>query len=247
MEAKERELWAQYQKSVDLSTKEQIKEKIVLYYLPVVKYLASRLAIHLPAGLGREDLESCGIMGLLEAINKFDPEKGVDFVDFARRRIKGAMIDEIRRLSWAPRRLWQQINKVEQAKKELALTEEEVNIQKIAAKTGFSPAEVKKINSYANQSQVISLDQENFAHVFFAFCTSEPDEIVIKKEKQQILARAISLLEERDRLLLALYYQEGLTLKEIGQVLKVTESRVCQLHAQAISRLRKKLEEFAYA
>lgn len=249
MEVKERELWEQYQKSIDLQIKEQIKEKLVLYYLPLVKYLASRISIHLPGGMGREDLESCGITGLLESIKKFNPEKGIDFINFARRRIKGAMIDEIRRLCWVPRRLWEQINKVEQAKRELALAEEEESAQKIAAKTGFSPEEIRKINNYARQSQVIFLDQENFpaGNILFSLNAFGPEEVVIKKERQQILARAISLLEERDRLILALYYQEGLTLKEIGQILNVTESRVCQLHNRTISRLREKLEELSYA
>lgn len=245
MRSEEKELWQQYQKNPDF----QVKEKLILIYLPLVKYLASRMAIHLPAGTDKEDLESCGMMGLFEALKKFNPERGTNFISFAEQRIKGAMIDEIRRLSWVPRRLWQQINKVEQAKKEFATTQEEVNDQKIAAKTGLSLEDLKKINSYARQMQVTSIEKEYFfeSKSLFDFASSEPLEIILKKEKQQVLAQAISLLEDRDKLILALYYQEELTLKEIGLVLNVTESRVCQLHSRAISRLREKLKEMSYA
>ena len=244
MEAEEKELWEQYQRNPDFQT----KEKLVTIYLPLVKYLAGRMAIHLPAGIGKEDLESCGVMGLLEAIKKFVPERGTNFTSFAQQRIKGAMIDEIRRLSWVPRRLWQQINMVEQAKKEIALAGKEVNDSNLVEKTGLSQENLKKINGYSKQMQVTSLDQDNFLEGknLLDFTNSEPLDVVLQNEKHEILARAVSSLESRDKLILALYYQERLTLKEISLVLNVTESRVCQLHSRAISRLRNKLEEMSY-
>ncbi|MFA5384215.1 MAG: FliA/WhiG family RNA polymerase sigma factor [Eubacteriales bacterium] len=244
MEAEEKELWEEYQKNPDFRT----KEKLVTIYLPLVKYLAGRMAIHLPAGIGKEDLESCGVMGLLEAIKKFIPERGINFTSFAQQRIKGAMIDEIRRLSWVPRRLWQQINMVEQAKKEIALAGKEVNESNLTEKTGLSQENLKKINGYSKQMQVTSLDQDNFLEGknLLDFTNSEPLDVVLQNEKHEILARAISSLESRDKLILALYYQERLTLKEISLVLSVTESRVCQLHSRAISRLRDKLEDMSY-
>ncbi len=246
-EEEERELWCEYYTNPN----PQVKDKLILFYLPLVKYLAARLAIHLPAGISKEDLESYGVMGLLEALKKFNPERGVNFTSFAKLRIKGAMIDEIRRSSWVPRRLWSQINKVEEAKKELALNEEEVNDQKIAAKTGLSLDDLKKINGYARQMQLTYLDQECFfeSKSLFDFDPVEPVEpleIILKEEKQQVLVRAISFLEKRDKLILALYYQKGLTLKEIGLVLNITESRVCQLHSRAIKALRGKLKEMSY-
>jgi RNA polymerase sigma factor for flagellar operon FliA len=247
MKEEERELWWQYHNNPN----SQVKDKLVLFYLPLVKYLAARLAIHLPAGINKEDLENCGIIGLLEAMKKFNPERGVNFTSFAKFRIKGAMIDEIRRLSWVPRRLWSQINKVEQAKKELALNEGEVNDQRIMAKTGLSLDDLKKINGYARQANLTYLDQEYFPEGkslfdFDSVKPVEPLEIILKEEKQQVLVQAISFLEKRDKLILALYYQEGLTLKEIGLVLNITESRVCQLHARAIKALREKLKEMSY-
>ncbi|HAG11565.1 MAG TPA: FliA/WhiG family RNA polymerase sigma factor [Desulfotomaculum sp.] len=244
MEAEEKELWEQYQRNPDYQT----KEKLVTIYLPLVKYLAGRMAIHLPAGIGKEDLESCGVMGLLEAIKKFVPERGTNFTSFAQQRIKGAMIDEIRRLSWVPRRLWQQINMVEQAKKEITLAGKEVNESNLVEKTGLSQENLKKINGYSKQMQVTSLDQDNFLEGknLLDFTNSEPLDVVLQNEKHQILAQAISSLESRDKLILALYYQERLTLKEISLVLSVTESRVCQLHSRAISRLRDKLEDMSY-
>jgi RNA polymerase sigma factor for flagellar operon FliA len=247
MKEEERELWWQYHNNPN----SQVKDKLILFYLPLVKYLAARMAIHLPAGMSKEDIESCGVMGLLEALKKFNPEKGVNFISFARLRIKGAMIDEIRRFSWVPRRLWRQINKVEQAKKELTLNGEEVNDQRIMAKTGLSLDDLKKINGYAGQSQLTYLDQECFfeGKSLFDLETEEPGEplaIILNEEKQQVLVQAISSLEERDKLILTLYYQEGLTLKEIGLVLNITESRVCQLHSRAIKTLRGKLREISY-
>lgn len=244
MEAEEKELWERYQRNPDFQT----KEKLVTTYLPLVKYLAGRMAIHLPAGIGKEDLESCGVMGLLEAIKKFVPERGTNFTSFAQQRIKGAMIDEIRRLSWVPRRLWQQINMVEQAKKEITSAGKEVNEYNLIEKTGLSQENLKKINGYSKQMQVTSLDQDNFLEgkTLLDFTNSEPLDLVLKNEKHEILTRAISSLESRDKLILALYYQERLTLKEISLVLNVTESRVCQLHSRAISRLRDKLEEMSY-
>ncbi|KFD41134.1 hypothetical protein HX99_05040 [Peptococcaceae bacterium SCADC1_2_3] len=247
MKEEERELWCQYHNNPN----SQVKDKLILFYLPLVKYLAARLAIHLPVGISKEDLESCGVMGLLEALKKFNPEKGVNFTSFAKLRIKGAMIDEIRRLSWVPRRLWSQINKVEQAKKELALNEEDVNDQRIAAKTGLSLDDLKKINGYVRQANLTYLDQEYFLESKSLFDLDsvepvEPLEIILKEEKHQVLVQAISSLEERDKLILALYYQEGLTLKEIGLVLNITESRVCQLHTRAIKALCVKLKEISY-
>ncbi|GAB6273924.1 MAG: FliA/WhiG family RNA polymerase sigma factor [Peptococcaceae bacterium] len=247
MKEEERELWCQYHNNPNF----QVKDKLILFYLPLVKYLAARLAIHLPFGISKEDLESCGVMGLLEALKKFNPKRGVNFTSFARHRVKGAMIDEIRRLSLVPRRLWNQINKVEQAKKELALTEEEVNDQRIAAKTGLSLEDIKKIDACARQTQLAYLSQEDFLESKSLFDLdstepTEPLEIILKEEKHQDLAQAISSLEERDKLILALYYQEGLTLKEIGLVLNITESRVCQLHTRAIKALREKLKEMSY-
>ncbi len=244
MEAEEKELWEQYQRNPDFQT----KEKLVTIYLPLVKYLAGRMAIHLPAGIGKEDLESCGVMGLLEAIKKFVPERGTNFTSFAQQRIKGAMIDEIRRLSWVPRRLWQQINMVEQAKKEIALAGKEVNESNLVEKTGLSQENLKKINGYSKQMQVTSLDQDNFLEGknLLDFTNSEPLDVVLQNEKHEVLTKAISSLESRDKLILALYYQERLTLKEISLVLSVTESRVCQLHSRAISRLRDKLGEMSY-
>lgn len=247
MKEEERELWCQYHNNPN----SQVKDKLILFYLPLVKYLAARLAIHLPVGISKEDLESCGVMGLLEALKKFNPERGVSFTNFAKLRIKGAMIDEIRRLSWVPRRLWSQINKVEQAKIEIELNEEDVNNQRIADKTGLSLDDLKKINGYVRQANLTYLDQEYFSKgksLFdFDFVEpTEPLEIILKEEKHQVLAQAISSLEERDKLILALYYQEGLTLKEIGLVLNITESRVCQLHTRAIKALREKLKEMSY-
>ncbi|MGQ9531329.1 MAG: FliA/WhiG family RNA polymerase sigma factor [Desulfotomaculales bacterium] len=242
------DLWQEYQRTRD----PRLRQELILAHLPLVKYLAGRLAVRVPACLGQEDLESCGILGLIEAVEKYDPSQGTSFTGYAYHRIRGAMLDEIRRLNWVPRGTWQKLQRLSESRQRLereydgAAIPEEV----LAAEAGITPAELQRIRRQMAQGTLISLDEaaagaegESFSWGEVLPDPGSPDPLALLEEAEarELLARAVEELPERDRLVLALYYQEGLTLKEIGRVLDVSESRVCQLHGRAIARLREKL------
>lgn len=246
------ELWREYRHTRDA----ELKNKIVLAHLSLVKYLAGRLAVKLPAFVGQEDLESYGIFGLLEAIEKFNPDLGVTFKAYAYSRIRGAMIDEIRKLNWIPRTLWQKIQFLnttrERIQKELG---EQVPTTTLAEAMGITVAELYKLEGQINLLSLSSLDETisvaDGERVRWGDMVHDPEspdplDLIEKEESRRLLVEAIEDLPDKDRTVLALYYQEELTLKEIGKVLDVSESRVCQLHTRALNRLRSKLEQAAY-
>ncbi|WP_227767210.1 FliA/WhiG family RNA polymerase sigma factor [Zhaonella formicivorans] len=223
-------------------------------YLPLVKYIVGRLQVKLPPYLDSEDLLSYGIFGLLEAMAKYDPERGIKFETYATPRIRGAVLDAVRKASWAPRSTWEQVKEynrvVQKLEQELG---GEVPDVLIAKELGISQEELEQLLIEVNSVAVESLEN-------FLLATEEggltlgdtvidekspnPESILEEQELKAALVQAIERLGEKDRLLLSLYYYEELTLKEIGKVLDVSESRVCQLHARALSRLREELKEF---
>ncbi|NLM53115.1 MAG: FliA/WhiG family RNA polymerase sigma factor [Firmicutes bacterium] len=213
----------------------------ILAYLPLVRYHASRLAMGLPAHISQEDLVQAGVLGLMEAYHRFDPKRGIKFETFATPRIRGAMLDELRNLSWLPRSLFKQMRDLEQVLQELrARLGREPEEEEIAQELGIPPAKLQKLLQDINCSALISLEETLFSLPADADASDALDKLLDKEELQR-LKEAISKLPERYQQLLALYYQEELTLKEVGMVLGVSESRVCQLHAQIISRLRAQL------
>jgi RNA polymerase sigma factor for flagellar operon FliA len=243
------ELWREYRRSRD----EKLKHELVLAHLPLVKYLAGRLAVKLPPFIDQEDLESYGVFGLLEAVEKYNPNLGTSFNAYAYRRVRGAMIDEIRKLNWIPRTMWQKIQDLnstrERLQKELG---ESVTNETLAGAMGISVAALHKLSGQANLLSMPSLDEivtiSNGDPVRWGDMIQDPSspdplDVIEGEEGRRLLVKAISELPEKDRLVLSLYYQESLTLKEIGTVLEVSESRVCQLHARALNRLRSKLEQ----
>lgn len=246
------EMWRKYRQSRDA----ELKNEIVLAHLSLVKYLAGRLAVKLPSFIGQEDLESYGVFGLLEAVEKFNPDLGVSFKAYAYNRIRGAMIDEIRKLNWIPRTLWQKIQLLnatkERLQKELG---EQVNHEALAEAMGITVSELYKLEGQVNLLSLSSLDETvsvadgervRWGDMIQDSDSPDPLDMIEKEESKQLLIKAIEELPEKDRTVLALYYQEELTLKEIGKVLDVSESRVCQLHTRALNRLRSKLEQEAY-
>ncbi len=246
------EIWRKYRQSRDA----ELKNEIVLAYLSLVKYLAGRLAVKLPSFIGQEDLESYGVFGLLEAVEKFNPDLGVSFKAYAYNRIRGAMIDEIRKLNWIPRTLWQKIQLLnatkERLQKELG---EKVSHEALAEAMGITVSELYKLEGQVNLLSLSSLDETvsvadgervRWGDMIQDSDSPDPLDMIEKEESKQLLIKAIEELPEKDRTVLALYYQEELTLKEIGKVLDVSESRVCQLHTRALNRLRSKLEQEAY-
>lgn len=242
-------LWREYRRSRD----EKLKHELVLAHLPLVKYLAGRLAVKLPSFIGQEDLESYGIFGLLEAVEKYNPDLGASFKAYAYSRIRGAMIDEIRKLNWIPRTMWQKIQHLNSTRERLQKEfGENVTNETLAGAMGIKVSELHKLAGQANLLSLSSLDETvpladgelvRWGDIIQDPASPDPLDIIEGEEGRRLLVKAIDELPEKDRMVLSLYYQEGLTLKEIGRVLEVSESRVCQLHTRALNRLRNKLEQ----
>lgn len=223
-------------------------------YLPLVKYIVGRLQVKLPPFMDQEDLISSGILGLLDAIKKYDPSRGIKFETYATPRIRGAVLDAVRKANWAPRSTYDRLRAYNQTLQKLEQKYgREVTDQEVAAEMAVSPEEINKLLFDANALATESL--ENFllasddgnltlGETIEDQTSADPEQEFVEKEFKETLAKAIEHLNEKDRLLLNLYYYEGLTLKEIGQVLEISESRVCQLHARALTRLRGKLKEY---
>ncbi len=214
--------------------------KLVARYLPLVHLHAAQLAAGLPRHVSREDLVQSGVLGLLEALRRFDPGRGIKFETYAGRRIRGAMLDELRRLSWLPRSLFKQMRDLDRASQSLAGSlGREPSEDELASEMGISLRELQKKVKQIYKSTLLPLEDKLRVPGPDNECALDD---IIAREEKEILARAIDSLEERYRLVLALYYQENLKLKEIGLVLGVTESRVCQLHARAVEKLRMMME-----
>jgi len=236
--------WREYRRNRD----ESLRQELIIKYLPLVKYLAGRLAVKLPPGINQEDMESYGVFGLMEAIDKYDPEQGTRFEAYAYSRVLGAMIDELRKLNWVPRTLMQKMQEVNTARERLERRHQgPVSADMLAAELGISQEELRRIAINFERLNVMSIDEtltvadgERLRRGDLLEDRTSPDplEIIERKEGQRLLAESITRLPERDRTVLALYYQDGLTLREIGQVLDISESRVCQLHTRAIAKLR---------
>ncbi|MFQ5329788.1 MAG: FliA/WhiG family RNA polymerase sigma factor [Thermodesulfobacteriota bacterium] len=230
------------------------RDDVINEYAGMVKIIASRLAIRLPSHIDIHDLINVGMTGLIESLDRFDPERGVKMQTYLSFRIKGAMLDELRRMDWLPRTIRQKAKKFDdgyakaEAKLGRAPTEEEM-----ADSFGMGEAEFQKFVLDAKGVAVLSLedmgvssdgDKRNILDCIADTTAEDPSQQLNMKEVKRLLGDAIDNLPERERLVLSLYYYEELNLKEIGQVLGVTESRVCQLHTQALARLRNKLKKY---
>ena len=247
-EVPENDLWKRYRKQRDPA----IREYFVHQYAPLVKYVAGRVAIGMPSAVDFDDLVQCGMFGLFDAISKFDPTKHVKFKTYAVTRIRGAIFDELRAIDWVPRSVRQKAREVEDTVRELeaglgrAATDEE-----IAVGMGVSVQEFQRILVRIAGTAVVSLndvwhggedeDRVSIEDNIESPTESGPATIAEKEEMRRVIVEAIRELPDNEQQVLALYYYEELTLKEIGQVLEVTESRVSQLHTKARLRLRTKL------
>ncbi len=229
---------------------------MILKYIPYVKYIASRLVSGKPPGVESEDLVSFGILGLIDAIEKFDPSKGLKFETYATLRIRGAIIDELRKISWIPKSAFSKLSLLNQARGELEgdLCREPSD-EELAKQMNMSVSEVHQIQNYLNYVSVISLDEVffksddeelQFKNIVEDVTSPQPDKILEDEEKLVILNNALQMLPDKDKIILNLYYYEKLTLKEIGKILEVSESRVSQLHSRAIIRLRENLKKLQY-
>jgi len=221
----------------------QSNDDLITRNIGLVKRIAHHLAARLPSSVDVDDLIQSGMIGLLEAAGNFDPDRGASFETYAGIRIRGAMLDDIRKHDWTPRSVHHKYRQVTEAIHEIeAECGRGAEPTEVAKRLGISMDEYHKILRDSASSRLFSLDETldepNLHRPPPASKTAMPDEELFRSQFQENLAVAIEDLPERERLVLSLYYEQELNLKEIGQVLDVSESRVCQIHGQAVMRLR---------
>lgn len=221
--------------------------ELLTEYLPMVRRQALALQVRLPASIELDDLIQAGTVGLLEAMGRFNSGQGASFATFANQRIRGAMLDELRSRDWLPRSVRRSARAVDEAvrrlEQQLGRPPEETEI---ATELEMPLADYRRLLNDTNSGQLLPFEElmaEGGESRLESRALESPFSRLVDQEKRQQLIQAIEALPEREKLLMALYYQEELNLKEIGAVLGVSESRVCQLHSQAVSRLRAKLYE----
>ena len=246
-EAQRAILWRDYAR---LGSQE-LREKLILEYAPLVKIIAGRLSMYLGYNVEYEDLVSYGTFGLIDAIDKYDALKQNKFETYASLRIRGEILDQIRKMDWIPRTIRQKQKKIDAAMKEIeaskgrAATDEE-----IAKSLGITDDEYLSWQSQMKITGVVSLDEfmetgsevpsvQNSQHRF-----DGPEEVIEKRELKEALGQALDLLTEKEKKVILLYYYEDLTLKEISNVLEVSESRVSQLHTRALQKMKSKMGNY---
>ena len=247
-EKTEDELWLEYKKT----RSPQLRDKFIRQYMPLVKYVAGKLAVGMPGSVEFDDLVGFGQFGLLDAIEKFDPGKNVKFKTYAVTRIRGAIFDELRQLDWVPRSVRQKSREIEDTIVDLeAKLGRTATDAEIAEKMGVSEAEYQQTVMKVSGTSVLSLndvwysgndnDHMSIGDSIESPSSLNPDVIVEREEIRKVIVEAINELPEKEKMVIVLYYHEDLTFKEIGQVLEVSESRISQLHTRANLRLRAKL------
>jgi RNA polymerase sigma factor for flagellar operon FliA len=229
------------------------QDEMIQRYAPFIKYIAHRLAMRLPSHILVEDLISAGVIGLMDAFTKFDPVKKVEFKTYAEFRIRGAMLDELRSLDWVPRSVRQKANQIEKSTLDLEKAKgRPAEDEEIAGQLEISLDEyyqrINEINGMPLLDQEIlrekagKLSDEEILNLLLEEEENSPYHLLSFKEMKRVLARAIEDLSPKEKLVVSLYYYEELTLKEIGEALDLTESRICQIHTKAILKLRGKLK-----
>jgi RNA polymerase sigma factor FliA len=242
------ELWQEYRRTADRAT----RDRLILTYAPLVKFVAGRLGATLPSHVDEQDLVSYGLLGLIGAIERFDPDREIKFETYAIARIKGAIIDELRSLDWVPRSVRTRAREIERAisslerslmraptdaeiasKLEITMPELEDSLVEISRTSMAALDELWTPNAGGDQVSLIDTIEDQSG--------PDPEISLEQTELKEALGEAIARLPEREKLVVTLYYYEELTLREIGEVLGVTESRVSQLHTKAVLRLKARL------
>jgi RNA polymerase sigma factor for flagellar operon FliA len=246
-----RSAWNEYKDTGEM----QARDQLILHYSPLVKYVAGRVSVGLPANVEQADLTSYGIFGLIDAIDKYEPDRGIKFETYAISRIRGAIIDELRAIDWVPRSVRSKARDVEKA---YAALENKLkrppSDAEIAEEMDVSISELNAIYSKLSTVSMVALDElmssdaergesTTLGDTLEDKGTVGPMEAFESEEMKSILSGAINRLPEREKIVITLYYYEGLTLAQIGQVLGVTESRVCQMHTKAVLALRGRITE----
>ncbi|MEP7192261.1 MAG: FliA/WhiG family RNA polymerase sigma factor [Actinomycetota bacterium] len=237
------DLWPYYKATAD----PYARERLILHYAPLVKFVAGRIGSGLPGNIDQGDLIADGMFGLFDAIEKFDPSRANKFETYAIQRVKGAIYDRLRTLDWVPRSVRTKMKAVDRAHQvlEASLQRTPTDLE-VAGESGLTMRELRGVYKHSSRTAVLSLDE----HIGHSGNTSTLGEMLIRDEHvapsdriedselKHELRKTVLQLHEKDRIVITLYYFEGLTLSEIGRVLGVTESRACQLHGRAIASLR---------
>ena len=248
-----RALWEDYKATASVAA----RDELILKYSPLVRYVAGRVGVGLPPNVEQADLVSYGIFGLIDAIDKFDLERAIKFETYAISRIRGAIIDELRSMDWIPRSVRSKAREVERTYAELETELHRTPTEpEVAQRMGLPLRELHAIFSQVSYVNVVALDEllgsgsgsdkAEGMSLGDTLADSKAEDPVLAFEGEEtkfLLARAIDQLTEREKIVVTLYYYEGLTLAEIGRVLGVTESRICQMHTKAVLQLRTKLAE----
>lgn len=237
-------LWEEYQKKKT----PELREKLIIEYSPLVKLVAGRLSMYLGYNVEYDDLVSYGIFGLIDAIDKFDLGKEVKFETYASLRIRGTILDQIRKMDWIPRTVRQRQRKIDEAIKSLeARTGKTPTDEMLAEELGVSGEELLSWQSQLKVTNVVSLNEfvesgnEPVMDAKGNFRFAQPEEVIAETELKRMLKDAMQLLTEKEQKVILLYYYEDLTLKEISRVLEVSESRISQLHTKALQKMKKKM------
>lgn len=244
---KKNQLWEEYAKSKS----DKVREELILEYVPLVKLVAGRLNMYLGYTVEYDDLVSYGVFGLIDAIDKFDLCKGIKFETYASLRIRGSILDQIRKMDWIPRSVRQKQKQIENA---IAKLEKEkgsnVKDSDIANELGITLDEYRGWESQTNISNIASLDEfmeqgtDGSVKEFRNNTYIEPEEAIDRTEVKKMLMEALELLTEKEKKVVLLYYYEELTLKEVASVLEVSESRISQLHSKALEKMKKYLGKY---
>lgn len=245
------ELWRDFKQSGST----ELRERLILHYSPLVKYVAGRVGVGLPSNIDQSDLVSYGIFGLIDAIEKFDPGRAIKFETYAISRIRGAIIDELRAIDWIPRSIRAKAREVERAYATLeSRLQRTPSEPEVAAELDVTIEDLHRIFGQVSFVNVVALDEllhiggergdkVTLGDTIVDAKAADPVVAFEDEETRYLLADAIATLAEREKIVVTLYYYEGLTLAEIGQVLGVTESRVCQLHTKSVMQLRAKMSD----
>jgi RNA polymerase sigma factor for flagellar operon FliA len=243
-------VWKEFKESGEQGA----RERLILHYAPLVKYVAGRLGAGLPQSVEQSDLVSNGMFGLMDALEKYDPGREVKFETYAIPRIRGAIIDELRAMDWVPRSIRSKARGVEKAHTQLeAKLGREPTDPEVAERLGLDIGELHEVLTQISLVSVMALEesvggdergeQRSLIDTLADVAGGDPSTGLEGQEMRSILSAAINSLSEREKVVITLYYFEGLTLAEIGEILGVTESRVCQIHTKAVGSLRTGLHE----
>ncbi len=242
------QMWREYKRTEDVILRNQLLEK----YLPLVRYLAERMLAKLPQNIQADDLESAGVLGLLDAVRGFDPERGVKFETYCSTRIRGSILDELRALDWVPRIVRSKANKIDRAWKTLETrygrnpSDEEMAVQLDITDVEYE-AMAREASAVSMTSLTTETKDDDGSKSMRKLDLLEdkkglnPEVELKKKEVTEFLTRGLS---RKERLIILLYYYEELTMREIGEALDLSESRVCQLHSRIILRLKSQMQKF---